>query len=136
MVEHNEHSTFSQHLNIHDVWTMYRHRVLTGSNPNLVKKQKNSKERKYLGNVTRFLLFPDSFISPNHIYMNRGTTKQTKSQASPAKTQILGLLPVLSASRCMLNPLYIDGLLHCYILDESICSFSGVWSILSLLFYF
>ena len=36
----------------------------------------------------------------------------------------------------MLNPLYIDGLFHCYMLDESIHHFRGVWSILSLSFYF
>ena len=35
-----------------------------------------------------------------------------------------------------LNPLYTDGLFHCYMLDKSICHFRGVWSILSLLFYF
>ena len=31
-----------------------------------------------------------------------------------------------------LNPLYTGGLFHCYMLDESICPFRGVWSILSL----
>ena len=31
------------------------------------------------------------------------------------------------------NPLYTGGLFHCYMLDESICHFRGVWSILSLL---
>ena len=34
------------------------------------------------------------------------------------------------------NPLYTGRLFHCYILDESICHFNGVGSILSLLFYF
>ena len=34
------------------------------------------------------------------------------------------------------NPLYTDGLVHCYMLDEFICHFRGVGSILSPLFYF
>ena len=34
------------------------------------------------------------------------------------------------------NPLYTDRLLHCYMLDESICHFKGVGSILSFLLYF
>ena len=34
------------------------------------------------------------------------------------------------------NPLYTGGLCHCYMLDESICHFRGVGSILSLLLYF
>ena len=34
------------------------------------------------------------------------------------------------------NPLYIGGIFHCYMLDESDCHFRGVGSILSLLFYF
>ena len=34
------------------------------------------------------------------------------------------------------NQLYTSGLVHCYKLDESICHFRGVGSILSLLFYF
>ena len=34
------------------------------------------------------------------------------------------------------NILYTDGLLHCYKVGESICHFSGVGSVLSLLFYF
>ena len=33
-----------------------------------------------------------------------------------------------------LNTLYIAGLFHCYVLDESICHFRDVWSTLSLLF--
>ena len=33
-------------------------------------------------------------------------------------------------------PLYTGRLFHCDMLDESICHFSGVRSILSLLFYF
>ena len=33
------------------------------------------------------------------------------------------------------NPQYTGGLFHCYMLDESICHFTGVRSILSLLFY-
>ena len=36
----------------------------------------------------------------------------------------------------LINPLYTGGLFHCHILDESICHFRGVGSILSLLFYF
>ena len=36
----------------------------------------------------------------------------------------------------VVNPLYTGRLLHCYMLDESICRFRGVMSILSLLFYF
>ena len=36
----------------------------------------------------------------------------------------------------LLNPLDTSGLFHCYMLDESICYFRGVRSILSLLFYF
>ena len=36
----------------------------------------------------------------------------------------------------LLNPWYTGGLFHCYILDESICPFRGVGSILLLLFYF
>ena len=35
-----------------------------------------------------------------------------------------------------INPLYTGGLFHCYLLDESICHFRGVRSILSLEFYF
>ena len=34
------------------------------------------------------------------------------------------------------NPLYTGRLFHCYMLDESICHFRGVRSILLLLFYF
>ena len=34
------------------------------------------------------------------------------------------------------NLSYTGGLFHCYMLDESICHFRGVMSILSLLFYF
>ena len=33
------------------------------------------------------------------------------------------------------NPLYIGKLFHCYMLDKSICHFSGVGSILLLLFF-
>ena len=33
-------------------------------------------------------------------------------------------------------PFYTGRLFHCYTLDESICHFSGVRSVLSLLFYF
>ena len=36
----------------------------------------------------------------------------------------------------VLNPLYTNGHIHCYMLDESICYFRGVVSILSPLFYF
>ena len=35
-----------------------------------------------------------------------------------------------------LNPLYTGALFHWYMLDETICNFRGVGSILSLLFYF
>ena len=35
-----------------------------------------------------------------------------------------------------INPLYTGGLFHCYMLDESICHFRGVGSVLLLLFYF
>ena len=35
-----------------------------------------------------------------------------------------------------LNPLYTGGLFHCYMVDESICHFRGVRSLLLLLFYF
>ena len=35
-----------------------------------------------------------------------------------------------------INTLYTGGLFHCYKLDESICHFKGIGSILSLLFYF
>ena len=34
------------------------------------------------------------------------------------------------------SPLYTGRLFHSYMLDESICNFRGVGSILSLLFYF
>ena len=34
------------------------------------------------------------------------------------------------------NPLYTGGLFHSYLLDESICHFRGVRSILSVLLYF
>ena len=34
------------------------------------------------------------------------------------------------------NPLYTGGLFHCYMLNESICHFRDVGSVLSLLFYF
>ena len=33
------------------------------------------------------------------------------------------------------NPLYTDGLFHCFMLDESICHFRGVGSILALLLH-
>ena len=34
------------------------------------------------------------------------------------------------------DPLYTGGLFHCHMLDESICHFRGVGTILSLLFFF
>ena len=36
----------------------------------------------------------------------------------------------------LINPLYTGGLFDCCMLDESICHFRGIGSILSLLFYF
>ena len=39
-------------------------------------------------------------------------------------------------SKQQFNPLYSSGLFHCYMLDESICHFRGVGSVLSLFFYF
>ena len=45
----------------------------------------------------------------------------------------LALLAIASAS---FNPLYIGGLFHCYMLDESICHFRAVGSILALLVIF
>ena len=36
----------------------------------------------------------------------------------------------------MFNPLYIGGLFHCYMLDESTCHFRDADSILMFLFYF
>ena len=41
-----------------------------------------------------------------------------------------------SLSKHLLNPLYTGRLFCCYVLDECICHFRGVWSFLSLLFYF
>ena len=35
-----------------------------------------------------------------------------------------------------LNPLYTNGLFHCYMLDESICHFRVVWSIFFFFFFF
>ena len=35
-----------------------------------------------------------------------------------------------------INPLYTDRLFRCCMLDKSICHFRGVWSTLSLFFYF
>ena len=37
---------------------------------------------------------------------------------------------------CNLNPFYSGSLFRCYMLDESVCHFRGVGSILLLLFYF
>ena len=37
---------------------------------------------------------------------------------------------------CWFSSLYTNRLFHCYMLDESICYFKGIGSILSLLFYF
>ena len=42
----------------------------------------------------------------------------------------------LPIKRSTLNPFYTGGLFHCYMLDESICHFRVVGSILSLSFYF
>ena len=39
----------------------------------------------------------------------------------------------LPKRRLPFNPLYTGGLFHCYMLDESICQFRGVGSILPLL---
>ena len=57
------------------------------------------------------------------------------------------LLCMASSLQCLLqlkescasvgfNPLYTGRLFHCYMLDESICHFRGVRSILPFLFYF
>ena len=42
----------------------------------------------------------------------------------------------VSVSSFVFKPLYTDRLFYCYMLDESICHFRDVGSILSLLFYF
>ena len=34
----------------------------------------------------------------------------------------------------LISPLYTDGLFHCYMLDESICHFRGVGTVVLLLF--
>ena len=45
---------------------------------------------------------------------------------------------LVTSASSFLNPLYTGGLFHCYtcMLDESICHFRGVRSVLFLLFYF
>ena len=54
------------------------------------------------------------------------------------KSASLGLLSISeNAEKSMsINPMYTGGFFHCYIMDESICHFMGVGSILSVLFIF
>ena len=44
-------------------------------------------------------------------------------------------LEFVRTGQSVVNPLYTNGLFHCYMLDESICHFRGVGSILSLLVF-
>ena len=42
----------------------------------------------------------------------------------------------MTSAEYHINPLYSSGLFHCYMLDESICHFRGVGSILSCFFFY
>ena len=61
-----------------------------------------------------------------------------KIVVAPAKANCITIfiqLPLQNGTKYF-NPLYTGRLFHCYMLDESICHFRGVWTIMLLLFYF
>ena len=74
-------------------------------------------------------------------FLYNGVSENYRVQNSPSEAgRVYVQLKIYTfregSSSFSFTPLYTDGLLHCYMLDESIRHFRGVGSTLSILFYF